>query len=176
MQETFAGSIPELERSLGGGTGNPLQYSCLGNPMDRGAWQAAVHGDVKIDINTDRYSYVLWPAGGKLGTQKRWQYKFQFEFKCLRTGRANGVSSSPKANRLSRPRKRIFQFWVQRQEKTISLVKAAQLCLTLATPWTAACQAPLSMEFSRQEYWSGLPCPSPGDLPNPGTKPKSPTL
>jgi len=36
------------------------------------------------------------------------------------------------------------------------------------TPWTAACQAPLSMGFPRQEYWSGLPFPSPGDLPNPG--------
>ena len=39
------------------------------------------------------------------------------------------------------------------------------------TPWTAACQAPLSMEFSRQEYWSGLPCPLSGDLPNPGIEP-----
>ena len=41
---------------------------------------------------------------------------------------------------------------------------------------TVAHQAPLSMEFSRQEYWSGLPCPPPGDLPNPGIKPRSPTL
>ena len=40
-----------------------------------------------------------------------------------------------------------------------------------ATPWTIACQAPLSMGFSRQEYWSGLPFPSPGDLPNPGLNP-----
>ena len=38
------------------------------------------------------------------------------------------------------------------------------------TPWTVACQAPLSMEFSRQEYWSGFPFPSPGDLPDPGIK------
>ena len=37
-----------------------------------------------------------------------------------------------------------------------------------ATSWTVACQAPLSMEFSRQEYWSGLPFPPPGDLPDPG--------
>ena len=37
-----------------------------------------------------------------------------------------------------------------------------------ATPWTVAHEAPLSMEFSRQEYWSGLPFPSPGDLPDPG--------
>ena len=41
------------------------------------------------------------------------------------------------------------------------------------TPWTVACQAPLSMGFSRQEYWSGLPCLPPGDLPNPGIKPES---
>ena len=45
-----------------------------------------------------------------------------------------------------------------------------------ATPWTVACQAPPSMGFSRQEYWSGLPFPSPGDLPNPGIEPKSPAL
>ena len=44
----------------------------------------------------------------------------------------------------------------------------AKLCLTLATPWTVACQAPLSVGFSRQEYWSGLPFLSPGDLPDPG--------
>ena len=43
-----------------------------------------------------------------------------------------------------------------------------KLCLTLVTPWTVARQARLSMGFSRQEQWSGLPFPSPGDLPNPG--------
>ena len=43
--------------------------------------------------------------------------------------------------------------------------------LLFATPWTVACQAPLSMGFSRQEYWSGLPCPPPTDLPTPGIKP-----
>ena len=45
-----------------------------------------------------------------------------------------------------------------------------------ATPWSVAYQAPLTMGFSRQEYWSGLPFPSPGDLPNPGIEPGSPTL
>ena len=44
------------------------------------------------------------------------------------------------------------------------------------TPWTAAYQGPLSMGFSRQDYWSGLPFPSPGDLPNPGIEPGSPAL
>ena len=50
------------------------------------------------------------------------------------------------------------------------------MCLTLETPWTVACQALLSMGFPRLEYWSGLPFPSPGDLPNPGTEPRSPVL
>ena len=45
-----------------------------------------------------------------------------------------------------------------------------------ATPWTVAHQAPPSVGFSRQEYWSGLPFPSPGDLPNPGIEPRSPAL
>ena len=44
---------------------------------------------------------------------------------------------------------------------------------SFATPWTIAHQAPLSMGFSRQEYWSGLPCPPTGDFPNPGIKPTS---
>ena len=54
--------------------------------------------------------------------------------------------------------------------------KLLQSCLTLVTPWTVACQAPLSMGFPRQEYWSGLPFPSPGDLPVPGIKLVSPAL
>ena len=55
-------------------------------------------------------------------------------------------------------------------------VLVAQLCPTLCDPWTAAHQAPLFMNFSRQEYWSGWPLPSPGDLPDPGLKLWSPTI
>ena len=55
-------------------------------------------------------------------------------------------------------------------EKSLSHVQL------FATPWTIARQAPLSMEFSRREYWSGLPLPSPGDLPNLGVEPGSPAL
>ena len=51
-----------------------------------------------------------------------------------------------------------------------------QSCPTLCDPWTVAHQAPLSMGFSRQEYWSGLPLPTPGDLPEPGIEPRSPAL
>ena len=56
------------------------------------------------------------------------------------------------------------------EEKSLSHVQL------LATPWTVAYQASPSMGFSRQEYWSGLPFPSPEDLPNPGIEPGSPAL
>ena len=52
----------------------------------------------------------------------------------------------------------------------------AKSCPTLVIPWTVARQVPLSMEVSRQEYWSGLPFPFPGHLPNPGIEPESPAL
>ena len=55
-------------------------------------------------------------------------------------------------------------------------VKSLSRVQLLATPWTVAHQAPPFLEFSRQEYWSGLPFPPPGDLPDPGIKPRSPTL
>ena len=55
-------------------------------------------------------------------------------------------------------------------------VKSLSHVQLFATPWTVACQAPLSMGFSRQEYWSGVPFPSPGDLLNPGIKPGSPAF
>ena len=51
-----------------------------------------------------------------------------------------------------------------------------KLCLNLATTWIVACQSPLSMGFPRQEYWSGLPYPFPGDLPDPGIELSSPAL
>ena len=55
-------------------------------------------------------------------------------------------------------------------------VKSLRVVSDSATPWTVAYQACPSMRFSRQEYWIGLPFPSPGDLPNPGIEPGSPTL
>ena len=62
---------------------------------------------------------------------------------------------------------------VEQQKVKVKSLSRVQL---FATPWTVAHQAPPSMEFSRQEYWSGLPFPSPGDLPDPGIEPGSPTL
>ena len=58
----------------------------------------------------------------------------------------------------------------KRESAGLSHFSRVQLCVTL---WTIARQASLSMGFSRQEYWSGLSCPSPGDLPNPRTEPTS---
>ena len=55
-------------------------------------------------------------------------------------------------------------------------VRRSIMSNSLRPPWTVAHQAPLSMGFSRQEYWSRLPCPPPEDLPNPGIKPRSPSL
>ena len=55
-------------------------------------------------------------------------------------------------------------------------VKSLSHVRLFATPWTVACQASPSMGFSRQEYWIGLPFPSPGDLPDPGIEPGSPEL
>ena len=63
---------------------------------------------------------------------------------------------------------------IRQEFKQIFLV--AKSHLTLETPWTVAHQAPLSMGFLRQEYWSGLPFPPPGDLPQPGIEPGSPAL
>ena len=64
----------------------------------------------------------------------------------------------------------IYIFTVKVKVKSLSHIRL------FATPWTVAYQTPQSMEFSRQEYWSGLPSPSPGDLPNPGIEPRSPAL
>ena len=56
------------------------------------------------------------------------------------------------------------------------MICACACAQSFVTPWTECSQAPLSTEFSRQEYWSGLPLPSPGDRPNPGIEPRSPVL
>ena len=69
----------------------------------------------------------------------------------------------------------MFWWWITERSHLIYLhaIKIVQL---FATPWTVAHQAPQSMGFFRQEYWSGLPFPSPRDLPDPGIEPRSPAL
>ena len=74
------------------------------------------------------------------------------------------------------PRSPALQEYSLSAEPQFSLVQLLSGVRLFATPWTVARQAPLSMGFPRQEYWSGLPFPSPGDLPNPGIEPGSPAL
>ena len=107
------GLIPGLGRSPGEGNGNPLQYYCLENPMDRGAWWATVQV-VKSKLLHEFIMLLLLSHFSRV---------------------------------------RLF-----------------------ATPWTVVYHIPPPMGFSRQGYWSGLPFPSPEDLPDPGIKPRSPAL
>ena len=119
------GSIPGSARSPVEGTSNPLQYSCLGNTIVRGAWWAKIQGIAKeLDM-------IQW------------------------------------LNNNNKQQQTVLKvYWV----KSLSRV------WLFATPWTVAHQAPPSMGFSRQEYWSRLPFPSPGDLPDSGIEPGSPAL
>ena len=106
---------------------------------------------------------VYWPAYRFLRRQLRWSGSpislriFQF-----------AVIHS---QRLWRNEAEWMFFWLWKVK-----VKSLSCVPLFATPRTVAYEAPLSLEFSRQEYWSGLPFPSPGDLPHPGTEPRSPKL
>ena len=91
-------------------------------------------------------------------------------------------SSQPRDwTRVSHTIDRFFTIWAIREaqrkpKKDWSEVKSLSHVQLFATPWTVAHQAPRSMGFSRQEYWSGLPFPSPGDLTDPGIEPGSPAV
>ena len=72
----------------------------------------------------------------------------------------------------SHGQQKVPAFWKQNENESVSHSAMSDSVIT----WTVACQAPLAMGFSRQEYWSGLPCPPPGDLPDPGIEPRSVAL
>ena len=115
-------SILGSGRSPGRGQGYPLWYSCLKNPMDRGAWWATLHKITKswAQLSIHRFRSNVTKQVSFLRTERKWNWS-----------------------------------------------------RSVVTPWTVAYEVPLSMGFSRQEYWSGLSFPSPGDLPNPGVEPRS---
>ena len=80
-------------------------------------------------------------------------------------------------NKISKKKKKKKKHGTYYQEGFSKMeVKSLIRVQLFATPWTVAYQAPLSVGFSRQEYWSGLPFPSPGDIPDPGMEPRSPAL
>ena len=147
-------SVPLLGRFPGEGNDDPLQYSCLENSIDRGVWRAIVCGITKSltwrmththihNMSAAAKLHQLCPIlydpidGSPLGSTVPG---------ILQTRTLEWVATS-------------FNAWKWKVKvKSLSHVR---LC---ATPWTAAPQAPLSMGFSRQEYWSGLPLPSPHNM------------
>ena len=147
------GSIPESRRSPGGEYGNPLQYSRLENPLDRGAWQATVYRVKKSQTQLKQLSTHA----------------------CARNfAEHEDLTSEPEhcPHFLAVNRPRTNNFEIVRSCLCYVVCELSHVWL-FATPETVALQPPPSMEFSRQEYWNGLPFPIPEDLPNPGIKPMS---
>ena len=148
--------------------GNPLQYSCLENSMDRGAWWATVHGVAKSQTRLSSFHVT------SLHTVYECMY-----FKTAM--RANFSVPTLTCKKEYIELIVIISQYIHKWHHYAVHLKATtrlvtQSCLTPAIPRTVARQAPLSLGFSRRGHWSALPCPSPGDLPNPGIKPRSPTL
>ena len=125
---------------IGEGNGNPLQYSCLENPVDRGAWWAAVYGVA----------------------QSQTQLKWLSMHACIGEGNGNPLQYS----RLENPRDR-GAWWA-----AVFGVTQGRTRLK----WLSSSRTLQSMEFSRAEYWSEYPFPSPGDLPKPEVEPVSPAF
>ena len=74
-------------------------------------------------------------------------------------------------NKASKLKSGIFKSGINYNGFNVCMLSCFSRVQLFATPWTVALQAPLSMRFSKQEYWSGLPFPTPGDLPDPGIEP-----
>ena len=122
--------------------------------MDGGVWWAAVHGVTKSQTGLSD-----WTAATIV---RRCEEEDEVGV---------GTSRNTKPTAHLRPEREGLAVFLDKVK-----VKALSRAQFFATPWTVAYQTPPSMEFSRQEYWSGLPFPSPGDLPDPGIEPRSPPL
>ena len=166
--------MPGSGRSPGGGNVDPLQPSCLENPMDRGAWWATVHGVQRVGHDQEGCIYTadsvapgsLYPDDWHTTEgKKKCGHGAQPASPCLALRAAVNLLSLRFARPLSLP---VNSHLHQKLESVHCSVMS-----TSAIPWFVACQSPLSMEVSRQEYWNPLPFPTPGDLPNPGITPVS---
>ena len=159
------GLIPRSGRSPGGGNGNPLQYSCLGNLMDRGAhpWWATVHGVTKSQT-------LYWATEGR-------KEEAAHIPRLMAPHHSGSFTTSPSLTPFSYLFSCLYVGSTSVQDEEIESVSRSDMSNSLRPCGLyVAHQALLSMEFSRQECWSGLPFPSPGDLPDPGIKPGSPAL
>ena len=163
-----------MHACIGEGNGNPLQCSCLENLRDGGDRWAAIYGVAQSRTRLKR-----------LSSSSTSSQVLELFFNLL------------KAN-FKKPNKSNTKVFLESQRKKICPSRyepagdfnnqQGLLCLCawalsrfspvrlFTTPWSVACQALLSMEFSRQEYWSGLPCPSPEHLLDPEIEPVSPAL
>ena len=158
--------IPGSGRSPGEGNDNPFQYSYLENLMDRGAWWATVHGVTKSQTQLSNYTHTF--------RHTHTVFKGLNIYLPLHLHPENPPGTSPCSHRV------LHAVW------SLASTLALPLCMEILfifsafmlicfshiqfceTLWTISYQAPLSRGFPRQEYWNGLPCPPPGDLPNPG--------
>ena len=165
------GCISGLGRSPGEENGNLLQYSCLENFMDRGAWWATVDGVTKSQIWLSSFHFTSIQAVGNSSQSDIWQnaWLLNWILKCYWTTDSLSV---PLELSLF-----LVNSWTQFptmlqsvHESVLSCFSHVRLCVCV-TLRTVACQTPLSKGFSRQEYWSGLPCPPTGYLPHPGIEP-----
>ena len=176
--------IPGLGRSPGEGNGNPLQYSCLGNPMDRRAWRAIAHGVSKSHFYYFNCYCYYFGLGCYILTSLCGRWGFSSPTLHLHLTAITDTSWCPSSSQygcITIWTRSVFGVYINKMCVCVCWVaySHAWLCATLST---VSCQAPLSMEFTRQEYWSVLPCPPPGPLSNPRikhaslTSPMSPTL
>ena len=109
-----------------------------------------------------------------------WKFKFWWERHSNRYVRIILATEYTAINQMSKPKQQNcsswFILWQRHVGQKLWKWKSSSHVWLFATPWTVAHQILLSMEFSRQEYWSGLVFPSPGDLSNPGIEPRSPAF
>ena len=159
------------------GNGNPLQYSCLENPMDGGAWWAAVHGVAgsRTRLSDFTFTFHCHALDKEMAT-----HSSVLAWRIPGTGEPGGLPSLGSHG--------VGHDWSDLAAAAAAALLSLWACCMLgrfscvwifATPWTIACQSPLSMGLSKKVYWSGLPFHLPGDLPNPGfvlTSPMNPAL
>ena len=152
------------------GNGSPLQYSCLENPMDGGAWWTAVHGvaEGQTWLSDFPFSFLFHALEKEMAT-----HSSVLAWEIPGTEEPGGLPSKGSC--------RVGHDWSDLAAaglRFIRIVKVKSLsrARVFATLWTVAHQAPPSMGFSRQEYWSGLSFPSLGHLPDPGIQPGSSEL
>ena len=119
----------------------------------------------------DHYMYHLAGEGEDKINPIEKEVKFMINLDSIKKQILHFANKSPCSQNHGFSRSLVWM-WERKERK----VKSLSCVWLFAAPWTVAYKAPLSMEFSRQGYWSGLPFPSPGDLPNPGIEPGSPTL